>query len=248
MALTSDEITICNLAMGYIGEYEVSSSSDDQYILCERYYDDAVKEVLCEHPWNEAKKRAYLIQSSTDPLFGYDYRFAVPSDCLRVVRLGDGDNDWDFWEIENGYILTDVADTPQSYTVGDDYIAGQYLTYSDVTYSIDTSFTASVWATDLAAYLTSQTGDYTVLKIEYIYNLTTISLWSPKLKDAIAQKLAVKVATGITNDPKSKIDLINEYENLTMRKARSVDAQQGRVRPIFKSRWWNTRRTYWSQT
>ena len=184
----------------------------------------------------------FLVQNSTDPIFGFSYRFALPSDNLRVLRLGDGANDWGFWEVENGYILTNYSQSARTYESGQDYIAGQYISEDDVTYSVDTSFTATgTFATDAAAYMTTTGGDYRILKVEYVYNLTTISSWSPKLRDAITQKLAIKVATGLTNDPKTKANLLNEYESLTMRKARSVDAMQGRMHPYFKSRWWSTR-------
>jgi hypothetical protein len=247
MALTTDEITISNLAMGYIGEYavEAAKTSEKQYILCDRYYDSAVEEVLCEHPWNEAKKRTILMQDTTAPLFGYSYRFAVPSDYLKVLRIGDGDGDLEMWEVENGYILTDRVQSPLAYSTDSTYVAGQYITYSDVTYLVDTGFEASDWATDSAAYLTSQGGDYNILLVEYIWNNTTISTWSPKLEDAIAQRLAIKVATGITNDPKTKTNLLNEFESLTMPKARSVDGKEGRMRSIFRSQWWrSSQRTY----
>lgn len=249
MALTADEITICNEALGHLGEYEVSSSktSEKQYVICERYYDAAVQEVLCEHPWNEAKKRAYVVESADAPVFGFSHQFALPTDCLRLLRIGDGDGDWDFWEVEGGYILTNRSQSGLTYSSGTDYVAGQYISEDDVTYLVDTSFTATgTFATDAAAYLTSQTDDLAVLKIEYIYSLTTISSWSPKLRHAIAQKLAIKVATHLTNDPATKNSLLNEYESLTLRKARSVDAMQGRIRPLFKSKWWNTRQTNWS--
>jgi hypothetical protein len=229
--------------MGYIGEYQVEAgkTTTQQYVLCERFYSQALEDVLTEHPWNEAKKRVYVLQSSTDPLFGFTYKFQLPSDNLRILRLGDGANDYSFWEVEGDYIMSNIAQSARSYSVGDDYVAGQYITYSDVTYSVDTSFTATDWTTDLAAYLTTTGGDYKVLKLEYIQNLTDTTKWSPKLTDAIAQKLAILTVVGITNDPKSKQQLLSEFETLTMRKARSVDAMQGRLRPYFKSGWWRTR-------
>lgn len=244
MTLTAEEITICNLALGEVGEQSISSgrTSDKQYELCERFYSDALKEVLAEHNWNEAKTRTILVQESTAPLFGFDYQFKLPSDCIKVVRLGDN-NDWDHWEIENGYLLTNVIQDPISWTTDINFVEGQYCTLSSVTYLCNvshTSSTATSPATDTATWTTTG-GDYSVLQVEYIYNLTDTSKWSPKLKQCVAQKLAQKVIVGITNNPKAKADLLNEYENLTIRKARSIDAQQGRIRPIFKSKWWNTR-------
>lgn len=243
MTLTASEITISNLALGLIGEYQISASQPNtkQYELCERFYDDALREAIVEHNWNECKKRSILIEYSVPPTFGYLYKFALPTDCLKVVRIGDGQNDWDMWEVEGSYILTNYAQSPLAYTVGEDYIRGQYITYSNVTYSVDTSFTAADWTTDSAAYLTSQTYDYSILYIEYLFENTDTTMWSPKFKDVVAQKLAMKLCVPITNNPKSKSDLLNEFEGITIRKARSVDAQQGRIRPIYKSQWWNSR-------
>ena len=242
MALTNEEIVICNLALGQVGEYQITSSatSTKQYELCERYYDEVVKDVLSDHTWNEAKKRAYLVEEADAPVFGFSYRFELPSDLIKVIRIGDGENDYEFWEVENGYILTNLAQSPLSYAVGDKYAAGQYISYGSVTYEVITGFTATDWTTDLANLLTTS-GDYAVLKIEYIYNLTDTTKWSVRLKNAIAEQLAIKVSVGITNDPKTKYDLVNQYESLTIRKARSADAQQGRVRPITNSTWWRSR-------
>jgi hypothetical protein len=247
MTLTAEEIIICNLALGEVGEASITSgmpSNAKQYELCERYYDEVRKEVLSEHVWNEAKTRTILVQEATAPLFGYDYQFAIPDDFVRAVRLGDGDNDWDHWEVENGYLLTNLAQSPIAWAVDIDFVAGQYCTLSDVTYLCNTSHTSAAAtspATDTTTWTTTG-GDYSILELEYIYDLTDTSKWSPKLKGCIAQKLAQKVVVGLTNNPKAKADLINEYENLTLRKARSADAQQGRIRPIFKSFWWNSRR------
>lgn len=247
MALSNEQIEVCNIALSYLGEYRITASrtTEKQYVACDLHYIDAVKETLVEHNWNEAKTRCYLVEYSVAPVFGYTYKFALPDDFLALVRIGDGANDWNHWEIEGDYLLTNEAQSPLTYTVGEKYTAGQYLTYSDVTYYIERGFTATAWATDVG-YLGTTGGDYSVLKLEYIKYLTKPSSWSPNLKDCIAQRLAVKVATSLTNDSKLKTDIQSEFENLSIRKARSIDARQGKVRPFFKSHWWNTRQSNYS--
>lgn len=247
MALSSEQIEVCNIALGYLGEYRITASktTEKQYLACDLYFDDAVKETLVEHNWNEAKKRCYLVEYSVAPVFGYAYKFALPDDFLALVRIGDGANDFNHWEIEGSYLLTNEAQEPLTYTVGEDYVANQYISYSDITYLVDRGFTATAWTTDVS-YLTSTGDDYQVLKLEYIYNLVKPSSWSPNLKDCIAQRLALKIATSLTNNPQTKRDLMDEYESLTIRKARSIDAKQGKVRPFFKSHWWNTRQSNYS--
>jgi len=239
MSLTDAKIAVCNRALGYIGEHwiDANNTSSKPYEMCDRYYDDAIKEVLVEHAWNEAKTRSIVVQEADEPLFGYTYAFALPTDCLRVLRIGNGSMDTQDWEVEGGKILTLSAQRPLDYVVGQTYQAGQYITYSDYTYSVHTSFTASSWETDSAEYCTSTGGDYAVLQIEYIKNLTDTSMWSPKLLDAVCQRLAIKVAVGLSNNPRARYDLLEEFEKITMRKARSIDAQQGRVKSFLKSAW-----------
>jgi len=242
MALSAEQITVCNLALGLIGEVEVASNqtTTKQYKLCDRFYVSTLKETLVEHNWNEHKKRVMLLEDSTAPLFGYDYRFALPTDCMKLLRIGDGDNDWTDWEVEDGYILTNKAQSPATYTVGNTYASGQYISYSDVTYLVNTGFTATSWSTD-ASYVTTQSGDYSVLYVEYIYYNTDTTSWSPRFLDAMVHNLAIKLVVPITNNPKNMQLLLEKYENLTLRKARSVDAQQGKPKTLFKSLWWNSR-------
>ena len=80
-----------------------------------------------------------------------------------------------------------------------------------------------------------------VIYVEYIYQLTTTSLWSSNLTEAVATQLAIKVEPGITGDPQANDRLINEFERLTMPKARSMDGAEGKPKPIFNSAWIRSR-------
>lgn len=242
MALTTKE-QFYNKALDIISEYEVTEgrTTEKQYKLCARNFDDARKETLAMHPWNEAKTRTIVMQESTGPVFGYDYKYAKPTDCLRIVTINA---EPEGWEEETGYILTDYIQSPLNYDANSvDYVAGQYISYNDVTYLVDTSFTSSAWSTD-SSYVTSQGDDYGVIYLEYIYDLETITSWSPLLKNAIAYQLAIKVLPAITNDPsgKTKEALLTELHRLVLPTARSVDGQQGTLRPYFKSQWLRARR------
>lgn len=242
MAL-SDQETLYNLALGYVGDSKVTEGSTDakQYQICERYYTLARDEVLASHIWNEAKTRTIVMQSTTAPLFGYDYQFPLPSDCVRIVSIGTDKYvvDENGWEVEGSKILTDYYDETPAWVTDTDYVAGQYVSVSDITYLCAVSHTAGVWADDLAGgYWTSQGGDYVTLAIEYISNSTAISNYSARLKNAVAMKLAIKISTEITNDVDTRNMLIQEYEKLVMPQARSVDSQQGKPRTIFPSSEW----------
>jgi len=252
MAITGERL-IYNLALGYIGEYYVeddSATETKQYIACNRYYEQARDEVLVAHPWNEAKRRIIIAQEADNLIFGYDERYAIPSDCLRVLSVNDSvgadvSNNAagiDAWEVEGDYILSDAGTTPQTWSTGTYYVAGEFFTYNSVTYEVISSHTSTTVADDEdSGYISSTGGDYKIIYVEYITQLTDTTKFSPKLKQAIAVKLAIKIITLLTNDTKGKIDLINEFERLTMPKARSVDAMQGKPRRIFNSEWLRSR-------
>lgn len=50
-------------------------------------FDTLARELLRCHSWNFARKLAVLSPAATTPPFGYDYAYAKPSDCLRVVDV-----------------------------------------------------------------------------------------------------------------------------------------------------------------
>ena len=261
MALTGPE-TIYNLALGYIGEYQVEegATSTKHYLLCARFYESSRDETLRAHPWNEAVKDVILYEYTDRPLFGYDRKYAKPSDCLRVLTV-DNSLGSDVsrrqpgipaWQPKGDYIHSDAGETPPSWSSDKDYYDGQFFSYSSTTYEVLVTHTSDATgataalqiAVDVAAgNIESKGGDYRIVYVEYIWSLTDTDKFSPQLKRAISVNLASKVITGLTNDTKGKIDLINEYERLVMPQARSIDGAEGKPRPIFSSEWLRSRQT-----
>ncbi len=167
MALSGQEV-IHNLALGHVGDTEVADTAPSralkQNLLCIRYYDQARDLTLRSHPWNEAKKRVIIAQDDDDAIFGYDRRYTLPEDALRVLSVNDslgadrknradGVHDW---EVEDGKILANAGEIPQTWTTSTKYIAGEYV-----------STTAETWATSTAyvigQYVTDGTTTYEVL-------------------------------------------------------------------------------------
>ena len=252
MALTTAEQTIANLALGYVGEYVITDglTTQKQYEHCERYYDQALEEVLVEHPWNEAMVRVIIPQVADKPIFGYDLRYTIPTDCLRVISVDDETGAdvtlnqqgvWP-WQTEGDYILSDAGATPQTWATATAYVDGEFVNDGTLTYEVLVSHTSDTIVNDVASGdIISSGGDYKVIYVTYVTNLTDTTKWSPRLKQAVAMNLAIKVVTGLTNDTAGKDRLVNEFERLTMPKARSVDAMQGKPRPIFNSSWIRSR-------
>ena len=83
------QVQICNLALGRLGAKQFISSIDERSIngqRCLNIWDAIFQEVLSERDWKFAKFRAELQQSATQPLYGYKYAYALPSDFLRLVK------------------------------------------------------------------------------------------------------------------------------------------------------------------
>lgn len=72
-----------------------------------KWYDQARRQTLEDHPWKFNTKRVEIQASSSAPLFEYAYKYELPADFIRVNRLGA---DWKCpsmdYEIEGSFILT----------------------------------------------------------------------------------------------------------------------------------------------
>lgn len=108
MAKTS-EVSICNQALLWLGANRITSFMDSsvESTLCEATYPAARDAVLVDTAWTFAKKRAKLNAVTGEPL-GYSYQYAIPSDCLSVIRAyrtSDMRDELDY-VIEGGMLLT----------------------------------------------------------------------------------------------------------------------------------------------
>lgn len=85
-------VQLCNMALSHIGsEARVSSISPPDGSVeaghCATFYDIARTELVEPGAWRFALKRATLATLSTNPSATWAYAYAMPSDCLRPVRV-----------------------------------------------------------------------------------------------------------------------------------------------------------------
>lgn len=100
------QVGIVNVALARIGEDAITSidGSDATSILAKQVWEYVLDEVLCAHNWGFAKKRYALAVDATAPVGGdYDYRYALPSDYLKAIKIYPSLTDF---VIEAGYLLT----------------------------------------------------------------------------------------------------------------------------------------------
>jgi hypothetical protein len=112
--MMTDAVSICNLALQRVGATSISSLTEDSTAAraCSRVYAQARDSELRAHVWSFARERVQVAADSTNPVFGYTKRYALPSDCLRILPTNgtNGDPIQDDWQVEGRFILTD--DTP----------------------------------------------------------------------------------------------------------------------------------------
>ena len=92
MASTVD---ICNSALNLLGASTISALTDDSKNarLCNQRYEPVRNRVFRGHAWNCLHKRVQLAQNSTAPVVEYSNGYALPSDCLRVLKIHTGSTD-----------------------------------------------------------------------------------------------------------------------------------------------------------
>lgn len=239
VALTDIE-KVYQEAVDLIGEIELTENSDhDQkpYSTCVRHYDQARKEMVRGYAWNEATQPALLLQDATKPKHTWTYRFPLPDDCLRPITTTRPRDDW---RVMGSYVYTNYKFGPDSYTVGTDYYAGQYLTYGSVTYLINSDFTAAVWTTDVN-YLTTKLYDYGYIELEYVTTMEDPTKWSADLRQAIILNLAAKIVVPITSDKEARKDLLEVLHSLVLPHAQAIDAMQGKPKQFFYSDYTDSR-------
>ena len=88
-------VDMCNSALNLLGASTISALTDDSKNarLCNQRYDSVRNRVFRSHAWNCLHKRVQLAQNSTAPVVEYTYAYALPSDCLRVLKIHNGTTD-----------------------------------------------------------------------------------------------------------------------------------------------------------
>ena len=89
---TSSDVDIANLSLDMLNVAPITSidtpvTPTEETI--ERWFDQTRRQALRRHPWNFAEKRAILAPDSTDPLFGWEKQFVLPTDYIRIMHLNE---------------------------------------------------------------------------------------------------------------------------------------------------------------
>ena len=105
----ASNVSICNLALTILGADRITALTDNSENArrLTTIYDPCLEDVLRAHPWNFAIKRSQLARLSSTPIFGYEYEFQLPADCLRPLEINDGASLIMGFKIEGRKVLTE---------------------------------------------------------------------------------------------------------------------------------------------
>ena len=105
MASTVD---ICNGALNQLGATTILSLTEDSKNarLCNSRYTQVRDAVFRSHPWNCLQQRVELASSTDTPAWGYSFKYDLPGDCLRLLRILDYDSNY---KVEGRKILSNTS-------------------------------------------------------------------------------------------------------------------------------------------
>lgn len=105
-------VGICNRALQKLGAKRITAIDQDSVNAraCNTCYEPIRDAELEDHDWNFAVEIASLAADSTEPAWGKSYRYALPSDFIRLCEDYEEDNvNTKDWVIQGRYIYTDES-------------------------------------------------------------------------------------------------------------------------------------------
>lgn len=90
-------VQIVNVALRLNGIKQISALSDsvESARIMNDLFEPCRDDELINHPWDFAIEYSDALAENVDaPNFDYDYSYALPSDCLRVIELEDAGDEY----------------------------------------------------------------------------------------------------------------------------------------------------------
>lgn len=189
---------IANLSLAMINQERLDSIDDDTQ-LAQRIRDmrlQIVTEVLEEHDWGSATKRATLSQKAGTPVGLYLQHFVLPSDLVRLTAV---------WN----YSTSDLGVESHGGPYRHDWKEEQATLY--------VGERTNPWP---SADLSGATEKVAVAYVAYTE--TDLGLWKPGLRRCIALKLAIELSIGTTGDVNYSKLLEGRFQR-ALRRAQTLD-------------------------
>jgi len=227
---------ICRQAILRLGLAESFTPSMQAFLLAGTLYPQVRDSLLTAGAWTWASKTTTLTSDALDPEFKWSHRYALPSDCLRIMRVDELEyNDpATSWEVQGSYLLTDETTDAPEWVTGRAYVVGNAVTRLEVVYRCLTANTAGTFATDLAASKWVVWAG-SLVAIEYIFQQTDATKFDAGFVDLITSTLAAKLATPVTGDINKAAMLAREAEALHKNSSMRRDSteRKSRIQPAW---------------
>jgi hypothetical protein len=112
----ASKLEIINKALLELGDAVIGDLDENstEALIARNTFDQERDDLLDEHPWRFAQTRHIPPELSPAPSFGYDHRYQLPNDCIRVISVNDIDDE--LWEVEGRELLTDENPVEIVYT------------------------------------------------------------------------------------------------------------------------------------
>lgn len=110
MSSTTD---LANMALGHLGQPPLTdlNGPGPNAEACRTFFENSRKVSLRAASWNFAAERATLTADATAPLFGYRFRYPLPSDYMRMIMVNGrlSGTKLTYHKIEGQYLLSNEA-------------------------------------------------------------------------------------------------------------------------------------------
>lgn len=89
--MAESDVAIANLALTKLGDLRITALAENTKPAREvnAVYSMLRDKLQRRYVWNFCKTRASLAALTDAPEFGFDYQYQLPSDCLRVLQVGE---------------------------------------------------------------------------------------------------------------------------------------------------------------
>jgi hypothetical protein len=235
--LTEDEL--CRQAILRVGTAEQFGPSSQAMLLAKSLYPQVRDALLLAGSWTWAMKSTTVIESLPRPEYKWAYRYAIPTDCLRVFRV----NDYDYstgdssWEVSGNFVLTNADSGSPAWVVDRVYEVGNAVSNNGAVYrclvagSTKQPGVTSGWTTDWDIWLGS------AITLEYVRKVTDVTAFDSLYIDLLTANLASKLAVPLTGDANKAALLAKETELLGKSPAMRRDSteRKGRIKPAWMS-------------
>lgn len=109
----ASETDICNRALALLGQEKIININDPNNVaeMCNTLYPSSRDKCFEDRMWSFCLKRIMAAPLTVPPPFGYANQFQVPSDCIILRSVDDGNSRGTLdWVREGDKILTDAAE------------------------------------------------------------------------------------------------------------------------------------------